>query len=70
MPTLTSCFFAQMSAVIQTLALLVAQRVLPQPAWTPFFTLAAATVDTAINVRTKLARTSAAGQLSPDGKTE
>ncbi|POY70547.1 hypothetical protein BMF94_6461 [Rhodotorula taiwanensis] len=59
----------KMSAVIQTLALIIAQRVLPQSAWTPFFTMAAVTVDTAINVQTKLARTTT-GPLGPDGQME
>ncbi|KAG0654763.1 hypothetical protein C6P46_001407 [Rhodotorula mucilaginosa] len=44
----------RISAVIQTLSLLFAQKFLPQPAWTPFFTGVASMVDTFINVKVKV----------------
>ncbi|GAA5983792.1 hypothetical protein JCM10908_005929 [Rhodotorula pacifica] len=43
----------QLTAVVQTVALLVAQRFLPPAVWTPFFASVAAVVDTVINVQAK-----------------
>ncbi|GJN89974.1 hypothetical protein Rhopal_002963-T1 [Rhodotorula paludigena] len=43
----------QMTVVVSTLSLVAAQRWLPPMAWTPFFSLVAAAVDTAINVQAK-----------------
>ncbi|GAA6008797.1 uncharacterized protein JCM10292_004674 [Rhodotorula paludigena] len=59
----------QMTVVVSTLSLVAAQRWLPPMAWTPFFSLVAAAVDTAINVQAKR-RELAAAAVAGDARVD